>query len=93
MQYPLLFIEGILSFISPCFLPLMPVYLSYCAGEGATGSKKSLLRQPPKTSISHTSLLGKPPNAADFPAELQSETGFSEVAPICNASHCSWKPW
>lgn len=29
MSYLFLFIEGILTFISPCFLPMLPVYLSY----------------------------------------------------------------
>ncbi len=34
MQYLLLFLEGIITFISPCILPLLPVYLSYfAAGE------------------------------------------------------------
>ena len=30
--YVLSFIEGILTFISPCILPLLPVYVSYLAG-------------------------------------------------------------
>ncbi|MCL2372727.1 MAG: cytochrome c biogenesis protein CcdA [Defluviitaleaceae bacterium] len=34
MIYFLLFIEGIISFISPCLLPLVPVYVSYFAGGG-----------------------------------------------------------
>lgn len=32
MRYVLTFIEGILTFISPCFLPLLPVYLTYLGG-------------------------------------------------------------
>lgn len=28
------FLEGVLSFLSPCMLPLLPVYLSYFAGGG-----------------------------------------------------------
>lgn len=32
-SYVLGFIEGILTFISPCILPLLPVYLVYLAGE------------------------------------------------------------
>ena len=38
MEYLLTFIEGIASFISPCILPLIPVYVSYFAG---SESKKS----------------------------------------------------
>ena len=34
MHYLILFLEGIITFISPCFLPLLPVYISYfMAGE------------------------------------------------------------
>ena len=34
MQFLILFIEGIITFISPCLLPLLPLYLSYfAAGE------------------------------------------------------------
>ena len=35
MQYLLLFLEGVITFISPCFLPMLPVYLSYFAGNNA----------------------------------------------------------
>ena len=31
MEYLLTFIEGIISFISPCMLPLLPLYISYFA--------------------------------------------------------------
>jgi len=34
MQYLLLFLEGIITFVSPCFLPVLPVYISYFAGTG-----------------------------------------------------------
>ena len=32
MEYILLFLEGIITFISPCILPLLPLYVSYFAG-------------------------------------------------------------
>lgn len=32
MQYVLLFLEGIITFVSPCLLPMLPVYVSYFAG-------------------------------------------------------------
>ena len=41
MQYIISFFEGILTFISPCLLPLLPVYISYFAG-GQQNSKKTL---------------------------------------------------
>ncbi|MGE5614909.1 MAG: cytochrome c biogenesis CcdA family protein [Bacillota bacterium] len=40
MQYLLLFLEGIITFISPCILPLLPVYVSYFAA-GETGKRKA----------------------------------------------------
>ncbi|ARC86475.1 cytochrome C biogenesis transmembrane region family protein [Clostridium argentinense CDC 2741] len=32
MNYILLFLEGIITFISPCILPMIPIYVSYFAG-------------------------------------------------------------
>ena len=32
MQYLITFLEGIISFLSPCMLPMLPLYLSYFAG-------------------------------------------------------------
>lgn len=43
MQYLVSFIEGIITFISPCLLPMLPIYLSYFAGGGERSTKKTLL--------------------------------------------------
>ncbi|MBE6791841.1 MAG: sulfite exporter TauE/SafE family protein [Clostridia bacterium] len=43
MQYFVSFIEGIITFISPCLLPMLPVYLTYFAGGGERSTKKTLL--------------------------------------------------
>ncbi len=32
MQYVIVFLEGIITFVSPCLLPMLPIYLSYFAG-------------------------------------------------------------
>lgn len=32
MQYIITFLEGVITFISPCLLPMLPVYISYFAG-------------------------------------------------------------
>lgn len=32
MQYFITFLEGIITFISPCLLPMLPIYVSYFAG-------------------------------------------------------------
>ena len=34
MQYIISFLEGIITFISPCLLPMLPIYISYFAGGG-----------------------------------------------------------
>lgn len=39
MKYFLLFLEGIITFISPCILPMIPLYISYFAGENITNDK------------------------------------------------------
>lgn len=36
------FLEGIITFISPCLLPMLPVYISYFAGGEARGGKRAL---------------------------------------------------
>lgn len=43
MQYILTFLEGIISFISPCMLPMLPIYVSYFAG-GNDGKKRTFVR-------------------------------------------------
>lgn len=42
MQYLLLFLEGIITFISPCLLPMLPVYLSFFAA-GESGKRKTVI--------------------------------------------------
>jgi len=42
MQYVISFLEGIITFISPCLLPMLPVYISYFAGGGERSVKKTL---------------------------------------------------
>ena len=43
MQYVISFLEGMITFISPCLLPMLPMYLSYFAGGGERTVKKTLL--------------------------------------------------
>ena len=43
MQYLIAFLEGIITFISPCLLPMLPIYVSYFAGGGQRSTKKTLL--------------------------------------------------
>lgn len=43
MQYFITFLEGIITFISPCLLPMLPIYVSYFAGGKERSMKKTLL--------------------------------------------------
>lgn len=43
MQYVISFLEGIITFISPCLLPMLPIYISYFAGGGERTTRKTLL--------------------------------------------------
>ena len=42
MDYILTFIEGIASFISPCLLPMVPIYISYFIGENDNKNNRAI---------------------------------------------------
>ncbi len=42
MAYLISFLEGIITFLSPCLLPMLPIYLSYFAGGGIRSTGKTL---------------------------------------------------
>ena len=42
MQYLISFLEGMITFLSPCLLPMLPIYLSYFAGGGSRSTGKTL---------------------------------------------------
>ena len=43
MQYFISFLEGIITFISPCLLPMLPIYVSYFAGGGDRSTKRTVI--------------------------------------------------
>lgn len=43
MQYIIAFLEGIITFISPCLLPMLPIYLSFFAGGKERTLKRTLI--------------------------------------------------
>ena len=43
MQYFISFLEGVITFISPCLLPMLPIYVSYFAAGGEKRSRKTLM--------------------------------------------------
>lgn len=42
MQYFIAFLEGIITFVSPCLLPMIPIYISYFAA-GENSRKKTII--------------------------------------------------
>lgn len=42
MQYLITFLEGIITFISPCLLPMLPIYVSYFSAGGEKSTRKTL---------------------------------------------------
>ena len=42
MQYLISFLEGVITFLSPCLLPMLPIYLSYFAGGEAQSLRKTV---------------------------------------------------
>lgn len=44
MQYLIVFLEGVITFISPCLLPMLPIYLSYFAGGDTEAGRAQTLR-------------------------------------------------
>lgn len=42
MQYFISFLEGIITFVSPCLLPMIPIYASYFAGGAQPNTAKTL---------------------------------------------------
>ena len=44
MQYLVVFLEGIITFISPCLLPMLPIYVSYFAGTDTQNKKGAAIK-------------------------------------------------
>ena len=42
MQYLISFLEGVITFISPCLLPMLPIYITYFAGGGQRTTGKTV---------------------------------------------------
>lgn len=42
MEYIFTFLEGIASFISPCLLPMIPIYIAYFAGKEEENTRKTI---------------------------------------------------
>lgn len=44
MDYLLTFLEGMIAFISPCLLPMLPIYISYFMGQDGGGSTRRAVK-------------------------------------------------
>lgn len=51
MEYIITFMEGIISFISPCMLPMLPLYISYFAGDNRSATETSSNKQGRTTTL------------------------------------------
>ena len=54
VSFILVFLEGILSFFSPCVIPLIPVYMSYLAGNAKQVDKDGIITYQRKKVFLHT---------------------------------------
>lgn len=54
VSHALVFLEGFLSFFSPCVLPLIPVYVSYLAGNGSKSGPDGTIRYERRTVFLNT---------------------------------------
>jgi len=43
LDYLISFLEGIITFISPCLLPMLPIYISFFAGQNVDSNKRSTI--------------------------------------------------
>lgn len=43
MEYIFTFLEGIASFVSPCLLPMVPIYIAYFAGKSDKNFRKTII--------------------------------------------------
>lgn len=54
VSFILVFLEGVLSFFSPCVIPLIPVYMSYLAGNAQQVDKDGIITYQRKKVFFHT---------------------------------------
>jgi cytochrome c-type biogenesis protein len=55
ISFMIVFVEGLLSFFSPCVIPLIPVYISYLSGNVSQMSENGLMVYDRKKLFFHTS--------------------------------------
>ena len=53
-QFITVFTEGLISFFSPCIIPIIPLYMSYLAGNAKTVNKDGSITYKRKTTLLHT---------------------------------------
>ena len=53
-QFITVFLEGIISFFSPCIIPILPLYMSYLAGSAKKVNKDGTIYYKRSTTLFHT---------------------------------------
>lgn len=59
MDYLMTFLEGLLSFISPCVLPMVPIYITYLIGENNKDDSETIKDEESKINKSNISNIEK----------------------------------
>lgn len=57
ISFILVFIEGVISFFSPCVIPLLPIYIGYLAGNPEILKENTTIKYQPKKVLIHTSFF------------------------------------
>jgi len=58
--YVILFLEGVMTFISPCLLPLLPVYIAYFTGGSEEKGVKKTIRNAVDFVLGFTTIFAMP---------------------------------
>ena len=73
MEYVITFLEGVITFISPCLLPLLPVYVAYFAGGAETAGESAS-----PASNAQTVSAGKQDEASGSSDQNQNAEGMAQ---------------
>jgi cytochrome c-type biogenesis protein len=83
MEYLITFLEGVVTFLSPCMLPLLPIYLSFFAGGadvGATGADATAGESKPnEANVADPNAA----NPAAQPASRRSSVAHTLLCAVC----------
>ena len=83
MEYLITFLEGIVTFLSPCMLPLLPIYLSFFAGGADAAPAGADAATPAPAPSSVDPAPGAATNAADLTPATRPRIGHTLLCASC----------